>query len=247
MNHGKRCRFFKFYQISKRTAKYPKTILKHDRPYPHASYLSICDALYKSLFNDIRLSFSGEIWYHAAKARANCKRPARNLQTNKALCAAEQKAELCRASVFLNNSLTAPPQVEGGYRLSRMIKLAHSRPHWPLFDRLGRERQPFVDNQAGHLSLRPPNFFKKSREERNQMPLILCVDDEPGQLDLYQFFFERVGFQVQVAKNGPEAIEQTQILAPDLILMALMMPIKDGYQVSLEIKADPHLHTFPSS
>jgi CheY-like chemotaxis protein len=77
------------------------------------------------------------------------------------------------------------------------------------------------------------------------MPLILCVDDNPSQLVLLRFLLQKAGFEVASATNGQEAINLTQTLKPDLILMDMMMPIKDGYQASLEIKADPSLAHIP--
>jgi CheY-like chemotaxis protein len=77
------------------------------------------------------------------------------------------------------------------------------------------------------------------------MPTILCVDDEPNQLILYRFAFQRAGFRVFSANNGQEAVETARTFKPDIILMDLMMPIKDGYQATLEIKADPALAHIP--
>jgi CheY-like chemotaxis protein len=77
------------------------------------------------------------------------------------------------------------------------------------------------------------------------MPLILCVDDNPSQLVLLRFLLERAGFEVSLAANGQEAIDLTPTLKPDLILMDMMMPVKDGYQASVEIKADPDLAQIP--
>lgn len=77
------------------------------------------------------------------------------------------------------------------------------------------------------------------------MPLILCVDDEPSQLTLYRFLFERAGLTVLLANNGQEAIDTARVVQPDLILMDMMMPVKDGCQAAAEIRAIPGLADIP--
>jgi len=77
------------------------------------------------------------------------------------------------------------------------------------------------------------------------MPSILCVDDEPTQLILLRFAFERAGFRVLSANNGQEAVELTNQHQPDLILMDLMMPLMDGYQATAAIKSNPALSHIP--
>lgn len=77
------------------------------------------------------------------------------------------------------------------------------------------------------------------------MPTILCVDDEPTQLTLLNFAFKRSGFTVLVANDGQEAIDMTQKHKPDIILMDLMMPIKDGAAATKEIKANPETSHIP--
>lgn len=71
------------------------------------------------------------------------------------------------------------------------------------------------------------------------MPTILCVDDEPTQLTLLKFAFRRAGFDVLLANDGREAVEIVQTSIPDVILMDLMMPVKDGATATAEIKALP--------
>jgi CheY-like chemotaxis protein len=77
------------------------------------------------------------------------------------------------------------------------------------------------------------------------MPSILCVDDEPTQLILLKFAFERAGFTVISAANGTEAVQIAKENRPDIILMDLMMPVKDGYETTVELKALPELAGTP--
>ncbi len=77
------------------------------------------------------------------------------------------------------------------------------------------------------------------------MPTILCVDDDFPQLTLLEFAFNRAGFDVICANDGQEAIEKTRSTHPDIILMDLMMPQKDGAKATAEIKAIPALTDIP--
>ena len=77
------------------------------------------------------------------------------------------------------------------------------------------------------------------------MPTILCVDDEFQQLTLLEFAFNRAGFSVICAYDGHEAVEKARSNHPDIILMDLMMPLKDGAKATAEIKAIPALADIP--
>ncbi|MFQ5575697.1 MAG: response regulator [Anaerolineae bacterium] len=77
------------------------------------------------------------------------------------------------------------------------------------------------------------------------MPTILCVDDEPTQIILLDFAFKRAGFTVVCAHNGQEAVELARRHHPDIILMDLMMPVKDGASATADLKAIPSLADTP--
>jgi DNA-binding response OmpR family regulator len=67
---------------------------------------------------------------------------------------------------------------------------------------------------------------------------ILVVDDEPNIVMSLEFLMTRAGFQVQVARNGREAIEALEREPPDLLLLDVMMPEFDGYVVCERIRQD---------
>ena len=60
---------------------------------------------------------------------------------------------------------------------------------------------------------------------------ILIVDDEPDILDVLKYILEKEGFKVKKAKNGEEAVDKAYDERPDLILLDIMMPKKDGIEV----------------
>jgi DNA-binding response OmpR family regulator len=70
---------------------------------------------------------------------------------------------------------------------------------------------------------------------------ILIVDDEPNIVIALEFLMRRHGFDVRVARNGEEALAAVADFQPDVVLLDVMMPVKDGYQVAQEIRADPEL------
>ncbi|MBI5442987.1 MAG: response regulator [Deltaproteobacteria bacterium] len=60
---------------------------------------------------------------------------------------------------------------------------------------------------------------------------ILAVDDEPNILLSLEFILEEEGYDVHVARDGDEALQVAEQIHPDLILLDVAMPRKDGYEV----------------
>jgi two-component system alkaline phosphatase synthesis response regulator PhoP len=75
--------------------------------------------------------------------------------------------------------------------------------------------------------------------------LILVVDDEPDFAGIVQQNLEKEGFEVEVAYDGEEGLEKVQANPPDAIVLDVMMPGKDGYQVCSELKADDRFADIP--
>jgi len=67
---------------------------------------------------------------------------------------------------------------------------------------------------------------------------ILIVDDEPDILDILQYNLEKEGYLITKAKNGKEAIKKAYDTIPDLILLDIMMPKKNGIDVCRELRED---------
>lgn len=74
---------------------------------------------------------------------------------------------------------------------------------------------------------------------------ILVVDDEPPIVRLMEFILARQGHQMVVAVNGEEALEKVRTLNPDLVLLDIMMPRIDGYEVARTLRADPATQNLP--
>ena len=74
---------------------------------------------------------------------------------------------------------------------------------------------------------------------------ILVVDDEPALLRLMEFVLDRQGYRLVTATNGEEALEQARASRPDVIVLDIMMPKLDGYQVAEALRADAELSGIP--
>lgn len=66
---------------------------------------------------------------------------------------------------------------------------------------------------------------------------ILVVDDEPHIAKLVKVAFEKTGYSVRVASNGYEALELVRDFSPDLILLDIVMPAMDGYEVLARLRS----------
>lgn len=68
---------------------------------------------------------------------------------------------------------------------------------------------------------------------------ILIADDEPNIVVSLEFLMKREGFDVQVAVDGEAALQAIAAQMPDLILLDIMLPKKDGFEVCQQIRANP--------
>ena len=74
---------------------------------------------------------------------------------------------------------------------------------------------------------------------------ILVVDDEPTIVRLMEFILARQGHDMVVAVNGEEALQKIRSEQPDLVLLDIMMPRIDGYEVAQQLRADPATADLP--
>ena len=74
---------------------------------------------------------------------------------------------------------------------------------------------------------------------------IVCIEDEPEMIDLIRLILNRRGYDVYGAPGGKEGLELVRELIPDLVLLDLMMPDMDGWEVYQQMKADETIHHIP--
>ena len=74
---------------------------------------------------------------------------------------------------------------------------------------------------------------------------ILVVDDDPDIVETVEFFFSSSDYQVFMAKNGKEALEQVETKKPDLVLLDMMMPEMDGLEACRRLKGNPKTNHLP--
>jgi DNA-binding response OmpR family regulator len=68
---------------------------------------------------------------------------------------------------------------------------------------------------------------------------VLVADDEPSIVTALEFLLSREGYEVQVARNGEEALRLVEHAPPDLVLLDVMMPLKSGHEVCQRIRSRP--------
>ncbi len=74
---------------------------------------------------------------------------------------------------------------------------------------------------------------------------VLLADDQPVGRELVRTALEAVGYEVVEAVDGEDALETARSSAPDLILLDIHMPRRDGISVVKELRSDPRFQTVP--
>ena len=77
---------------------------------------------------------------------------------------------------------------------------------------------------------------RKSEEQLMSMLKILLVDDDPNIRQLVNLYLEKEGFEVEMADRGDTALQRFKASPPNLILLDIMLPGMDGWQVCREIR-----------
>ena len=70
---------------------------------------------------------------------------------------------------------------------------------------------------------------------------ILIVDDEPNIVVSLEFLMRREGYEVSVARDGEDGLASIRAELPDLVLLDVMMPKLNGYDVCQQVRSDPAL------
>jgi DNA-binding response OmpR family regulator len=74
---------------------------------------------------------------------------------------------------------------------------------------------------------------------------VVCIEDEPEMIDLFKLILSRKGFEVYGARGGREGLEIIHQHTPDLVMLDLMMPDMDGWEVYQQLKADEATKNIP--
>ena len=77
------------------------------------------------------------------------------------------------------------------------------------------------------------------------MKRILIVDDKATSRELLRTVLEKQGYAITEAANGEEALNKVRAESPDLILLDLQMPVRNGYEVLGELRQDAAYATLP--
>jgi DNA-binding response OmpR family regulator len=70
------------------------------------------------------------------------------------------------------------------------------------------------------------------------MTRVLIVDDEPNIVTSLEFLMRRSGYETLVARDGDEALTAVEAFRPDLVLLDVMLPRRDGFEVCQRLRAD---------
>ena len=74
---------------------------------------------------------------------------------------------------------------------------------------------------------------------------VVCIEDEPEMIDRVRLILSREGYEVVGAPGGVRGLETVEELTPDLVLLDLMMPDMDGWEVYQRMKANPGTKHIP--
>ena len=74
---------------------------------------------------------------------------------------------------------------------------------------------------------------------------VLLAEDEPNIVESLTFILERSGFEVATTTNGRQALEVAQSDTPDILILDVMLPELDGYEVLRRLRADARTQTPP--
>ena len=85
----------------------------------------------------------------------------------------------------------------------------------------------------------------RSRAPKKPDARILVVEDEPALRNMYKTWLLQAGYRVETADNGVAAVEKTLHERPDLVLLDVLLPKKDGFEVLAELRRNPKTKTLP--
>jgi len=79
----------------------------------------------------------------------------------------------------------------------------------------------------------------------NDKVQIVCIEDEREMIELVELILKRRGYSIHSAEGGQAGLRLVRDIKPDLVLLDLMMPDMDGWEVYQQMKADPEIQHTP--
>jgi two-component system phosphate regulon response regulator PhoB len=86
---------------------------------------------------------------------------------------------------------------------------------------------------------RPGEFpCGQKRWQRMSKQKVLIIEDERSLSDILKYNMEKEGFEVATAADGQEGLQRAQVMQPDLVILDLMLPVIEGYEVCRQLRGD---------
>ena len=104
-----------------------------------------------------------------------------------------------------------------------------------VVNKSGLDMYHFIADVERHIAARKIVSHRTSKPKNSNAPLILVIEDDKNQREILSLYLEDVGYRVQQAENGKQALDKMDRELPDLITLDLRMPVMDGFEF-LEIK-----------
>lgn len=111
----------------------------------------------------------------------------------------------------------------------------------PLFD------FAFIEREMKEILRKQeiPSYEEFLKCRRGESPLILVIEDDPSATEMLTLYLAQGGYRVAHANDGYSAIEKAREIKPFAILLDVMLPGKDGWEILQELKLDPELKDIP--
>jgi DNA-binding response OmpR family regulator len=106
------------------------------------------------------------------------------------------------------------------------------RRHRKSSNEINEHRKPNIK----HRNLRTSNNKNRTSKKMKELIKVLIVDDEPSILMSLEFLMKKEGYQVFIARDGSEAMDIIEKEVPSIVLLDIMMPNVDGYEVCYSVK-----------
>ena len=81
--------------------------------------------------------------------------------------------------------------------------------------------------------------------DQEHRKVVCIVEDEPAMIELVTLILKNQGYEVMGAMGGQEGLDMIRQIKPDLVLLDLMMPDMNGWDVYQQMKADEYMRTIP--